>query len=111
MLGRAGDGKAQGPLNGEPGCPVLELATALPDSNFTAMIVVGAGECGALHTAMKADVRDSLAAAVPPTALLYARKGHSTISEVTDTPLLHRADVPEWGKSEGRTCFASTTAA
>lgn len=60
-------------------------------------------------TATKADVCDFLAAAVPPTALLYSQKGHSTISEVTDTPLLCCADVPERGKSRGRTCFASTT--
>lgn len=49
MLFRVGDGKVQVPLNGEPGCPVPLLATVLLDSHFIAVVVVRAGERGALH--------------------------------------------------------------
>lgn len=79
------------------------------------------GELVALaDTSARADPHGSLAAAVPHAGLLYAwkghstvsevTKGHSTVSEVTDTLLLHQADAPERRKSRGRTSFSSTAA-
>lgn len=57
------------------------------------------------------DVHDSLAAAVPPHSSALCTESAQHHSRGDTYPLLHRADVPERGKSRVRTCFPSATAA